>query len=507
MLSLATVLLISVSCQNNDLTKLNSEKENRAYTPIGNDIIGFRVHDDGYIQVRSLKEGGLCHIIRIGQAQSLSSFSSCPTELREWLSDSAKLEKGCGYAIIETHQAQDSNEIERVYMKLRIINYAADAFKGTIKDVEFETESLDNINIRLNTQHVDFTSAGGYEYLYMNFPTNVEISGGASWLKCEDLGGVISLYTSSNTTSESRNCQLTFSNASGETTVFINQDPLEKYLFAGGSGKESDPYLVSTAQHLWNIRKAPDCHYLLTGDIDLSEFLKDNNKGWEGAEFRGVFDGGYNKITGLWSSFSPSGLFSEVTSRHDTDKSGKDGLQYAEIRNLFVEVAPDKTMTGSRAGIIAGIMGHAKIIRCSAKGNVTGPEASGIGISAYQDIRNLNTYIEECRFEGSVKGTNSSALGTNCIVTDSYAISGSKESNIQTVFGAYAVNSYSTITAPAVGWPNLRSFSHGYFVWNDLANTPEAYKKATYAGWDFDNVWTIEEGKTLPELRWYADHK
>jgi hypothetical protein len=35
--------------------------------------------------------------------------------------------------------------------------------------------------------------------------------------------------------------------------------------------------------------------------------------------------------------------------------------------------------------------------------------------------------------------------------------------------------------------------------------TKEMMQRETFEGWDFENVWTIEEGETYPQLRWFQD--
>ncbi len=49
--------------------------------------------------------------------------------------------------------------------------------------------------------------------------------------------------------------------------------------FAGGSGTENDPYLISTVTHLNNVRNYLDKHFRLTADLDLSAYGEDD--GWE----------------------------------------------------------------------------------------------------------------------------------------------------------------------------------------------------------------------------------
>lgn len=81
--------------------------------------------------------------------------------------------------------------------------------------------------------------------------------------------------------------------------------------FAGGSGTESDPYVIKTAEQLAAVAGDLDAHYVLDSDIDLSsygtwtpvgEFENTNGDGEtpdQSKAFSGVFDGKGHKITGI----------------------------------------------------------------------------------------------------------------------------------------------------------------------------------------------------------------
>ena len=64
-----------------------------------------------------------------------------------------------------------------------------------------------------------------------------------------------------------------------------------------GSGTAAEPYRISTARQLQEMRKALDAHYVLAGDVDASETAAWNSeKGFEPVgsrerPFTGCFDG------------------------------------------------------------------------------------------------------------------------------------------------------------------------------------------------------------------------
>jgi hypothetical protein len=77
-------------------------------------------------------------------------------------------------------------------------------------------------------------------------------------------------------------------------------------VFAGGTGTETDPYLVATAEHLNQVRNHLAAHFRQTADIDLGTAPWNKDKGWRpigastsGSPFTGTFDGGGFTISGL----------------------------------------------------------------------------------------------------------------------------------------------------------------------------------------------------------------
>ena len=93
--------------------------------------------------------------------------------------------------------------------------------------------------------------------------------------------------------------------------------------FSGsGAGTESDPYLILNPiqlNQLRNFLNQEGVYFKLMADIDLTEFLEDENpdQGWQpvgtsSAPFKGILDGNGKTISGLWinrSNTSYVGLF------------------------------------------------------------------------------------------------------------------------------------------------------------------------------------------------------
>ena len=93
--------------------------------------------------------------------------------------------------------------------------------------------------------------------------------------------------------------------------------------FSGsGSGTEDDPYLILNSIQLNQLRNylnQSNVYFKLMADIDLTEFLEDENptQGWQpvgnsSANFKGILDGNNHTISGLWIDRSTTdyvGLF------------------------------------------------------------------------------------------------------------------------------------------------------------------------------------------------------
>lgn len=140
--------------------------------------------------------------------------------------------------------------------------------------------------------------------------------------------------------------------------------------FSGkGSGTTDDPYLITTANELNQMRHNLEACYKLMRDIDLTEWLSENNpsQGWMpvGAKdepFKGTFDGNGKTV------------------------------------KLFIN-RPDQENVGFMV-----VVDHATIKNLTVKGNITGKTAVG-GIIGYCDLYGSgNCEIENCHYVGNVNG-------------------------------------------------------------------------------------------------------
>ena len=98
--------------------------------------------------------------------------------------------------------------------------------------------------------------------------------------------------------------------APGRVLAALKESP---YTFAGGSGTQADPYLISTPDQLNAIRQGLDKHYKLLNDIDLSAWGdwmpiggEELERHGEPTPFTGSLDGAGSMTWAWWTSTSTS---------------------------------------------------------------------------------------------------------------------------------------------------------------------------------------------------------
>ena len=190
--------------------------------------------------------------------------------------------------------------------------------------------------------------------------------------------------------------------------------------FSGGTGTENAPYLISTAQDLFDLAEEVNNgtsyqgeYFRLTKDIDLGTDANHpwtpigNNASAQRQQFLGSFDGGGYTVSGLYveGTHIYAGLFGVVGKLNETTT--------AEVKNLRVkgEVFVERDSSVFYAGGVAGFVGQgAKITGCSFQETVeTTVDNRAIagytgGIAGY----NFGT-ISECKVSNSIiSGTNQS---------------------------------------------------------------------------------------------------
>ncbi|MBO5270429.1 MAG: hypothetical protein J6B77_06565, partial [Clostridia bacterium] len=181
--------------------------------------------------------------------------------------------------------------------------------------------------------------------------------------------------------------------------------------FAGGSGTEADPYLISNGAQLAFLAQQINSgskvkyyrmHYRLTKDIDLGGrewdpiggFYNEYNTGSTALSFMGVFDGDGHVVSNFKITTPASrhyryfGLFGRVQGT----------IQDLGVEDFYIEL---NHSTAMNVGGLVGDMENAKVLRCY---------AAGANISVRLSVGNLGTNVG-----GLVGG------GSLSVLTDSYA--------------------------------------------------------------------------------------
>jgi len=258
------------------------------------------------------------------------------------------------------------------------------------------------------------------------------------------------------------------------------------YSFAGGSGTEQSPYLISTPGQLNNVRNNLSAHYKLTGDIDLADWGNWEPIGRGGPDddwkniFRGLFDGNGYIIKnmciyvygGNWGSQAYFGLFGyvagtiknigmvdftiDVTYSRHLWVGGIAGANNFIIDNCY-SIGKISTTSSNEINFVGGVVGgnYGIINNCynlgeikatSIKYGVIGPQAGGIA----GDNSNSGS-INNCQNAGAI----------SAIATDTY-------SSAQA--GGIAGNNFSTTINS-----NSSTISSCYNIGTVSANLPDPH--------------------------------
>lgn len=181
--------------------------------------------------------------------------------------------------------------------------------------------------------------------------------------------------------------------------------------FAGGKGFDYSPYLVSTKEHLNNVRKYPDAYFKQLNDIEFTaaDFASggtyyNNGYGWmpigkdSNSAFSGNYDGG---------GFSIKNLKVDITTANSA-YGGLFGYCTGDLKNITIENS-DIKVTASGTAYAGGIVGYHKngtIENCHNNNTTVNAQYGGgiVGYSYYSDA------INNCSNSGNVDGINTGGI-------------------------------------------------------------------------------------------------
>ena len=339
--------------------------------------------------------------------------------------------------------------------------------------------------------------------------------------------------------------------SAGHTNLVTDyrQDFKMLFVYGGGDGSEADPYQIQTAEQLLMIDRQPihfDDHFVLTSDIDLAgiTYSEPIIASFDQGIFSGTFDGAGFSVLNLYSH---SGLFGDIRN--------------AVIKNLGVE---DVEITGGGSvGALCHSNHGGTIENCFTTGNVSAlfdagglcawahkkylrdaPHGSSIPINTpvikncYSKV-NVTLHLSPNLFSDIPFGYAGGLCGyaESAELTNNYACGTVDASGGYSVFGTLGItnsgglvghledcnvtNNYSTTHLVDQEYNNPGGFcavvSGGIAVGNywDVQTsdqstsacgtglpTAQMQMMASYAGWDFVDIWRICDGMNTPRLQW-----
>ncbi|CAD5247936.1 MULTISPECIES: fibronectin type III domain-containing protein [unclassified Imperialibacter] len=312
------------------------------------------------------------------------------------------------------------------------------------------------------------------------------------------------------------------------------QTSLSYAQFSGsGSGTEGEPFQITTATHLNEIRNNLSAHYILLNDIDLTFDTSDpaglfwnGGLGWEPVgeyildpsnydPFIGKLDGGGFKISGLNINRPTAdyvGLFGLTDGATiinlgilGADITGKNNIGtligYAiatTVSNCFI--TGEVTGVSQVGGFIGFVLQVSNISQCFTNVVVTGTGSQTGGFAGYIDTGTvLNSYAtgsvtgvsEVGGFAGKIYTYDGGGSIASCY--SSSAVSGSSD------VGGFAGRDEGTETSAAY-WSTATSGQATSGSGTGL-NSTDIRKEASFSGWDFVSTWEIVENSSYPFLQ------
>ncbi|WP_288179684.1 BACON domain-containing protein [Leyella stercorea] len=354
------------------------------------------------------------------------------------------------------------------------------------------------------------------ELTFVN-PTNVTVKSKPDWCEVQATEKGFKVTATPNYINTERSGIIEFENAEGSTSVSVKQKKSDNPKFEAGNGTETEPYIIATAAQLDEVRNFPSACFELSKDIDLSSYLNSNSSGWTPIkDFTGKFDGKKHTIKGLWislSSINYVGLFANIQS--------SSGNKRASVSNLFVNISKKGITGGSRVGGICGSLSNGNIENCMVTGDISGYQYVGGIVGVGGEWNNDISSISQCASSGNIIATDGKVGGILgyryglCSIENCYSIAnvkaeGSYSSSVYGI-GYSAENCYFAGTISDTGdvYPIGVYNTNSYYdsektkiSWKEGALTTKQMKQqASFQGWDFDKIWTIQEGVDYPKLR------
>jgi len=260
--------------------------------------------------------------------------------------------------------------------------------------------------------------------------------------------------------------------------------------YGGGAGTAENPYLIYTPEDMNAIGSDGndwDKCFKLMNDIDLNDYTGTEFKtiGNGDKPFAGIFDGGKHTIsnfTCVSSSINYAGIFGVIGTQGTVSSLALDGVNVS-------------AGTGYYAGGLAGV-NYGTISRCSTKGTVSAAGYVGglVGYDYQGTIQNCysTATVSGNSIVGGLVGYNNRGIITNCYSIGS--VSGSS------YLGGLVGRKYMGTVGNSF-WDTQTSHQ-STSAGGTGKTTEEMMMRSTFIGWDFTNIWMINEGVNYPVFKW-----
>lgn len=450
-----------------------------------------------------------CSFVSLGKMKGLGNVTAIPQD--GWNS-SVAVNPGDGY-VVRCKEYYGSTQY--IYARLYVVSEIAGTSGGVI-GYTIKCQAPFVFAPKFTESSIEFDADEDLtkELTFVN-PTNATVKSHPDWCEVKATEKGFKVTATPNYINAERSGIIEFENAEGSTSVSVKQKKSDNPKFEAGNGTETDPYIIATATQLDEVRNFPSACFELSKDIDLSSYLNSNSSGWTPIkDFTGKFDGKKHTIKSLWislSSIENVGLFANIQGYSDNKR--------ASVSNLFVNISKKGITGGSRVGGICGNLSYGNIENCMVTGDISGYQYVG-GIVGDD---NGKSSVSQCASSGNIiaiDGNVGGIAGNNsqsCYINNCYSIANVKAEGSYN-YTAYGIG-YSAEKCYFAGTISGTKMNRVYPIGDYNTNsyydsektkisgkpgaltTKQMKQQASFQGWDFDKIWTIQEGVDYPKLR------
>lgn len=475
------------------------------------------INDFGTIQINSAYnfmgyEGSSYYsFVSLGKMKGLGNVTAIPQDGWNY---SVAVNPGEGYVV----RYKGYYDSQAIYARLYVVSEIAGTSGGIIGyTIKCQAPFVFAPKFTESSLEFDADEDLTKELTFVN-PTNVTVKSKPDWCEVKAADKGFKVTATPNYINAERSGIIEFENTEGSTSVSVKQKKSDNPKFEAGNGTETDPYIIATATQLDEVRNFPSACFELSKDIDLSSYLNSNSSGWTPIkDFTGKFDGKKHTIKGLWislSSIENVGLFANIQGYSDNKR--------ASVSNLFVNISKKGITGGSSVGGICGSLSYGNIENCMVTGDISGYQYVGGIVGRNNDNYYSSSIISQCASSGNIIANSGSVGGIlayqngACSIENCYSIAnvkteGSYYSEAYGIGGS-AENCYfaGTISGANINYVYpIGSNTNSYYDSektkisgkSGALTTKEMKQQASFQGWDFDKIWTIQEGVDYPKLR------